>query len=266
MIAVLFSGGVDSLCCLKWAQEEFSQYNVKPIYFDVGQCYAKREIAYAAPLASANGVYELQTIPLTSLKEDRHTGHIPMRNLFFLLQVAASVNPEYEGVVFGMLKAESSEDKNPAFVRCVQKLIDSQNVSTMYRPEGKQFTIYTPFANKTKTQMIQWYLQSDYSAAELYYSVACYSEDGACGTCQSCFNRWLAFDRNGLMAEAFKVHPAKFMLDRLEKMHYNNDSPDWNAVSLGQVWKRRRWAWEVYRALNKYSIKENGISALNYIW
>jgi 7-cyano-7-deazaguanine synthase in queuosine biosynthesis len=264
VIAVLFSGGIDSLIHLWWAEEKFGARQLRLIYFDAGQCYAKRELSYAERLAVLHGL-KLDVIPLTALKEDKKTGHIPMRNLLFLLHVAASTEPEYDGVVFGMLKAESSEDKNPAFIRRTQKLIDTQFAKTMYRAEKREFIIYTPFAGYTKTQMIRWYLQRDFPAYQLYETVACYTPQGEmCGECISCANRWLAFDQIGLTPEKYLEHPADGMLHRLWLMAHNKSDSNWKAVGLIKAWKRRQWIWEMYRSLTRYCKAKYGVSVWRY--
>lgn len=287
-IAVLCSGGIDSAIHLEWARKNLFMARglmLEPIYFHVGQCYAERELRFARKVA-ASADLTLREIHLPGLEEDRETGHIPMRNLFFLLAVAASQEPKYDGVVFGMLKAESSEDKNPAFVRHVQSLIDTQFAKTMYRKERRDFIIYTPFQNYTKTQMIAWYLNRQtpastddvmgdahaYVAAmreareRLTQTVACYVPDGPmCGECLSCFNRWLAFDRLGFPLEQYQMHPAEGMLTRLRFMKYDKHDKNWAAISFGKAWKRRQWVWESFMALNQYCHRVYGVGVWRHL-
>lgn len=250
MIAVLFSGGIDSLVHLRWAEEQFGRENVQPHYFVAGQSYADREISYAKPLAESLG-YELVIKPTIQLPEDMVTGQIDLRNLIFLLHTATLRG--CEGVVFGMLLAEAPVDKNPVFVARVQEIIDSQFAVSPYRKNKKKFRIYTPFRHMPKTEMLRWYLRK-YGTEGVYESVACYTESGVmCGECISCFNRWLAFEANGLEMEKFKVHPADAMMQRISAIRRSKEHPNRASLSIGKAWKRRQWLWETYKALNKHS-------------
>lgn len=262
MIAVLFSGGVDSLVHLRWAEEKFGHKNVQPYYFNAGQSYAEREIGYAKPLAELLG-FELQVVNTLSLPEDKITGQIDLRNLLFLLHTATL--PSCEGVVFGMLLAEAPVDKNPRFVRDVQEIIDSQFDISPYRKEKKKFRIYTPFQYMPKTEMLRWYLKR-YGTEGVYESVACYTESGVmCGECISCFNRWLAFEANNLKMEQFKVHPADAMMQRISAIRRAKDHPNRASLGIGRAWRRRQWLIETYRVLNSHSKKHYGRPVLLWL-
>lgn len=262
MIAVLCSGGIDSLVHLRWAEEKFGRDAVFPIYYDVGQVYAERERRHARKVVEALG-YKLKEIRLPTLYEDRETGHVSLRNLFFLLHTA--IDPSCQGVVFGMLLAEAPVDKTPWFVSHVQRLIDSQFAATVYRKQPRWFTIYTPFESMSKTKMLEWYLRR-YNDDFLYDTVACYTEgEVMCGECISCFNRWLSFATLKLYPEAYLVHPAQGMLNRLTKLRVP-ENKDIQAIGWHQAWKRRAWVWEAWWAVDAYCREQLHVSLLKWLW
>lgn len=264
MIAVLFSGGIDSLIHLCWAMDVFGKNKVQPVYFDAGQDYAARELPAARDVCSRLGL-TLREVKLETLPMDKVTGQVELRNLLFILQTA--LFEDCTGVVFGMLKAEAPVDKNPKFVKRVQTLIDSQFAPSAYREKRKPFRVYTPFQGMTKTQMIRWYLKQHDNEGLLYRTVACYRPQGfMCGECISCFNRWLAFDRCGLNPEFYDMNPANAMLERLGAMRKDKQHKSWSAVGLLKAWKRRQWLWETYCALNAYTKASWGKNVLRVVF
>ena len=141
---------------------------------------ADREIAAARKLCARVDL-PLDIIELQYMEQDPVTGHVPFRNLTFLLAVARRMDSE--GVVFGTLLGEISEDKNPKFVRQVQKIVDGQLVSTIYAP-GRNFKIYTPYAHASKTQMLRGFLKD----------ICADMREGG-DYRQQCFFRYLRFSR-----------------------------------------------------------------------
>ena len=247
-VTVLFSGGVDSLCVARWAQARFS--DVHGVYYCVGQKYAARESSQATELAKKIHLpFNIQAALI--LREDPVTARVELRNLFFI-ELAGLGS---DAVCYGELLAEEPTDKRPVFRRRLQTLLRSQRETP--------FHIYAPFAKYTKSQMIREYIRQ-YGTEFLTDSVACFDADGACGACMSCFNRWLAWEENNLSLESYRVHPAQAMLERLQTMHRNKGARDWNAVSLGRVWARRRWLIECRRQLNRYCYRQHGVSAWRY--
>lgn len=252
MIYVLFSGGIDSLACLVWAVERYGRERVVAMYYDVGQCYAGKEIVAASAMAHMMGVtFRLRTE--FQLVENRDTAHIPMRNSMFLFGVSAL--PDADGVVLGMLKGECPPDKNPRYIRRMQAFLNAQ----LDRP----FEILCPFAKYTKTQVVWWLIQSSYS--HLYYTaerpriravcgaldllrrtVGCHDAgEIACGVCWACINRWIAFTNCALATEQFRASPGDALIDRTRRAGelFGRKVP---------VLQRIGWALEAYSALQLY--------------
>lgn len=233
MIYALFSGGIDSWAALLWAKERFQ---VEPVYIDVGQAYSQKEIAVAQELAASIGL-QLRIVSLTGLLvEDRKTGHILLRNLLFILR--ASLLEDCEGVVFGLSKGEISEDSTPEFIHQVERLLAGQFKPTIYN-RGRKFKIYIPFASKSKAQTVAW-LKQHSNIKSIYKTVGCYNPGIIpCGRCSSCFNRWAALELNHLH-EVYATHPAN--------LDWKKYDVDLRRLPWRQVWRRKRWYLEVWRA------------------
>lgn len=261
-VAVLFSGGVDSLSHLRWAQQKFGRQNVSAHYFDVGQAYADREIRRAEDLCRRLESRMLVHRPLVvPMHEEPGTAQIEYRNAFLLLWLAANREPRFSGIVFGMLRGEAPADKTRRFVRSIQALISETRLSA-YATTPQPLTIHVPFAGHTKAEMVRWYLEQ-YGNEFLELSVGCFgATEPMCGACMSCFNRWLAWRENGLAAETYACDPADWMLFRLRSMWERPSSSDWQWATLPKAAARARWMLECRRQLNRRCRELYGVSAL----
>ena len=276
MITVLCSGGIDSWACLCWACNKFGPNNVRPVYYSFRQKYSEREIAAGKKLC-ARFELELKVIELPAamlLKEFGETAHIPLRNLLFLVLSAAP--EDCNGVVFGMLLREESEDKNPKFLKQVRKLLKSQFVATPHRPEAKPFQIYTPFAHMTKAELVKWLCMTKFRKEGIFDSTACYNPIRPCGKCISCLNRWVALELNEIYDEdwlfvdrtvpssaaasfasfATRSHPFWMVLD----IALGKRKPLVEKPTLMLRWKHRHNVIEGYRAANNFCKRIWGVS------
>jgi 7-cyano-7-deazaguanine synthase in queuosine biosynthesis len=264
VITVLCSGGIDSWACLCWAVEKFGPENVRPVYYSFGQKYYEREIAAGLRLCARHGLI-LKIVRLNKVmtrKEFGETAHIPLRNLLFLILSAA---PETSnGVVFGMLLREESEDKNPKFLRQVRALLNTQFAATPHRPTAKPFEIYTPFASKTKAEVVKWLTITEFRRSGILDSVACYNPEHPCGACISCLNRWVSLELNGIYDE--------------DKLFTPETHPFWMTVAFAtkarkplapvtpwMLWKHRHNTIDGWRAANSYTKRIFGSSALKFL-
>lgn len=259
---VLFSGGVDSLVHLAWAVREFGRANVQAVYFDVGQVYAPRESARAQELADMWDVPFAILRPMR-LREDPATAQVEFRNAFLILW-AATLVPDCDGVVFGMLQGEAPADKNPRFVRRMQTLVRDMRRDSIYA-DGQTFEIHVPFARASKAAMLRWYIVR-YGRRTLQRSVGCFAADlPMCGKCWSCFNRWLAFTENSAMDGPYQQHPAEAMLQRLRGMWRNPTSRERRGWQVSRAWARRAWLWQCWRQLDRYARSTYGCSAVSMV-
>jgi 7-cyano-7-deazaguanine synthase in queuosine biosynthesis len=265
-VTVLFSGGVDSLIHARWAQAEFGACAVRAVYYDAGQPYAARESAAAAALCERLRMpFSVDRSMRLQDPDGPESSLVPFRNAFFLL--AAAADPACTGVVFGMLRGESPPDKNPRFVRRMQRLIASQCVRDYYHPETRPVRIHVPFSWSSKTQMMRWHIRR-YGTDLLALSVACHY-DGGCGRCWSCFNRWLAWRECGLPDELYAEPPAEWLLEKLREMwagrHGGSGSGWWRGVSVRSVPSRADWLLEAWRHLDAWCRHRYGTTAWRFV-
>ena len=245
MIYVLFSGGIDSLACLVWAKESFNA-DIMPVHISYGSQYEEKEAA-AVRIVLRDVYPDCWLLSIADLKEDIVTGHVPFRNTVFLTRVA--MEPDCTGIVFGMLRGETSEDKNPKFIRRLEALLQSQLVRTVYSKK-RDFAIYTPFATQTKTEVVAWLLSKGYNR-EVQQTVSCYGNTvRQCGKCQACFNRWVAFMLNGV-PQSYVSDPGEYGLNWISAFLHKGSRALPGVASL-RWWSRFRWNWEAAKALHRY--------------
>ena len=257
MIYVLFSGGIDSLGCLTWAAFHWGWENVTPVYCRIGSVYEEQELKAVDRLLGVFDCPRAMILDLQGLKEDKQTAHVPFRNLSILLKVAAL--PDCNGIVFGMLMGEASEDKGWLFARRVQMLIRSQLAATIYSP-GRKFSLYTPFAWKTKAGVVDW-LVSLGLIGLLPYTYSCYSGDAIpCGVCMACLRRWVALP--GSPNHTYRSHPAEWALRSLfgeSVWHDGRLKPRAWRVPNVLAWPG---LWQAWRALSAFF----EVSLLRLFW
>lgn len=246
MIAVLFSSGIDSWACLNWAVHNYGSKNVLPLYIDFGQSYAAKEIEHAERMCGL--LYVTLHVKKVEgvLVENSVTKHVPFRNLMFL-QMAAMYQ-DVTKIAFGMVKGDWGEDKNPAFVRDVERMLNSQLVGTLHHKISK-IEIVTPFANYTKAQVVEWLLITSRPGIEgVRETIGCYSANNeSCGQCISCFTRWVALYLNGMHSDRPDHIYVQWIVEQFSAK--NNNSKKEMAKLL---WKKRAFVFDAHKALNKH--------------
>jgi 7-cyano-7-deazaguanine synthase in queuosine biosynthesis len=134
-----------------------------------------------------------------------------MRNLF-LASYASLYDSEVSLVV---QKGEMDiPDRSNAFFTHLSAL-------TSYL-QDKCVKISTPFADWTKTQMVNWYLRNVNDQKGLMNTRSCYGvDDLPCGACSACFRRWVALTNNGLKEpytyDVLDYYRIPFYLERIVK-------------------------------------------------
>lgn len=209
---LLSSGGMDSylLACLPALRD-----NAVHVFVNMCQPYWQKEQRSALRTAQQTGgqFIRVHTTRLDQF-EDRKTGIIPFRNAMLLLNAA-----QYgDRIHFGVLHGETVGDKSVSFFRSLENAMNMSLTGTV-RSES-DMRIVTPFSKKTKADCIVDYLRDGGELAPLLATVSCYSElDGEsqhCGTCPSCFKRWvaltcaLAVDVCTRYPKHFLHHPAQW--------------------------------------------------------
>jgi len=244
---VFFSGGMDSWIHLLWARREFD--TMMALYVDFGHKYAENELRHAENLCDYLGVY-LKVVKLPFGEFEQADSFLPLRNLF-LLQIGSYFS---DNLVFGMLYHEGPPDKRSGFVTKMEKLLNAQYNDKKYFEKERKIRIWTPFATKTKTEMVSWYFKTmtdDYGftpdfVSQLMKTIGCYDPVGSCGRCISCFNRWVALTNNGL-EEEYSYYPPLWAAEQFlvgKKKRQSLVSP----LAVLYKWK---YVKEIYTAMKK---------------
>lgn len=253
-MVVLFSGGLDSRIHLHWAQQQTS--NITALYVNFGHKYAQMEIAAAKACMAPLGIpLVIRSFPLGDSEQE--DSYLPLRNLY-LLQLCTIYA---DNIVFGMLYNESPPDKRPRFVKKMERLLNSQFQEKQYYYWSRRIRILTPFQYQTKTEMLKWYLNHALNAEEeSKKTIGCYSPEGHCGRCISCYNRWLALFSNGIH-EDYNRPPYLWALERFMDGKKKRQS----LFSIGALWYKRSYVVENYGAWSKLLGYDPFILALD-IW
>lgn len=182
-----FSTGVDSLVA--------SYYLGSPelVYFDLGTKYTHNEINAIIKLAEIDSKFEEVSIDnslkvggteLSGIGETK-TDIIPYRNLM-LLSLASNYGSD---LYLAGIAGDKSRDKNPDSF-----MIMENTLNFLKEEKNKQFSVSSPFWDKTKGEIIKWFLQNNNDAEELLkVSVSCFSEDKidkGCGVCNACLRKY----------------------------------------------------------------------------
>ena len=221
---LLYSGGMDSFII---------NYIYKPdilLYIDINQPYQKLEIELIRKWMNESKtkqeliVFDLK-IPDFCIKN----GHVPLRNVFFI-EIASLFG---DVVYLGALKGETSRDKTKSFRRSINRFINYQMTDPLMLKSGKKIKVVFPLKNLTKTQALKKYLDLGGTMYDLTeYTISCYSEDGWCGECMSCFRRYVAEINNDVFHFKYKKDPFKFIEKEV------NRSFIWK---LKQIFRKEFW-------------------------
>lgn len=256
-VVVLFSGGIDSLACLQWARLKFhhATHEVVALYVNMNTCYSEKELQATELILEGMPLVNQEVMDLKFLGEyEGELGHIPMRNIF-LLEAAALHGDD---IIFGMLKGEASEDKNPAFIKLMQQLFNSQVKANLYN-KGRSIHIHTPFDTSTKTRVVEWLLANEITRTQIGQTIGCLLGN-CCGECPSCFNRWIALENNGLgdLDAYLLAHPSEWGIQHLKQMK-DKETVSNRALHNVSLWQKKNWLADVYNAYR--SAHERGIVA-----
>jgi 7-cyano-7-deazaguanine synthase len=210
---VLFSGGLDSSTCLKYALSQ--GFEPLALSFDYGQRHSS-ELEAAKRITQAWGVrHEIFTLPIHAFGGSALTDstmslpvhgetqsipstYVPARNTIFL-SVALGFAEVFmaQDIFIGISAVDYSgyPDCRPEYLEAFQKLA---NLATKAGVEGQAITLHAPLLHLSKAQTIQLgqSLGLDYGL-----TVSCYQADDqgrACGTCDSCGLRKKGFEEAGV--------------------------------------------------------------------
>lgn len=181
---LLFSGGIDSYVAYHYLEKP------RTVYFDLRSRYAMKELKVVQDLIPST------IIDMSLDLHDREYGekaYIPFRNLL----LAAMAVKYSDIVVIAGLKDDQVSDKNvDAFLKMSSLLSEL---------EGREIHVLSPFWERTKEQVVGWYIDHVGPVEDLLRTVSCYSpgERIYCGACPSCFRKWTALRSNGLSIDFY---------------------------------------------------------------
>jgi len=213
-IMLPYSGGVDSYIGYYFAKVRFK--NVIPLFVNYGQPYAKEEIESVKNTPFFDDIESIDlTRQLQFNRQDIWGEHFPSRNWLFCVLAAERI--DNMGSIW--LCAHDGEitttwgDKSLYFIEK-----GSDILSTYF---NKLIRIEFPFLNRTKGEMIKWYLNEGLSKQDMLDRVTCHNfiNGQACGECLGCCPRYVSMKINGIDEEYIgNVHEnaKKYFRDSLQ--------------------------------------------------
>jgi 7-cyano-7-deazaguanine synthase len=208
---VLLSGGLDSSAALVWAQVRYSE--LRAVTFSYGQPSRYRELAAAKRIALARGVQWTELalsdalMPRAGLLRgvdasatprfggvDRE--FVPGRNLLFATLAAAHASLWFPSGNIDLILGACAEDQS-GFPDCRPTTLAMLSAA-LCMGTGRQIGIRTPWADRTKSEIL-YAIQPDAEALALVCSSwSCYCGEGPCGTCGACVKRADGFAARGI--------------------------------------------------------------------
>lgn len=221
-IAIMFGAGIDSWCAIEHAKAHHAFAKTVVIHVDYGQPYAKQELEVVAKLKDIP-VHRVQIELANPGQQTEWKEYIfPARNL-----VLASIGSQYADDVWIVATQRKNEevgtpDKTGKFFR--------EASGTFSKFYGRSVAVRSPFMNKTKSQVVQTYLDQGGKIEDLLSTFSCYRSDGKmteprhCGWCYACFKRYNLFQSRNVEHS-------------FEKVPW--EGPNWNTYKAAEAAKGR---------------------------
>lgn len=255
---LLFSGGLDSY--ILWRLLSRSGDTPYLLYCTLEHRYQSMELQCIRALQRAHAASG-RTMPvgfagMCRLGEYEHavSAHIPLRNLLMVATAALEV-PDARTVVLGAVAGESSRDKSRRFLARTARELSFQ----LHR----DLDVTAPAQHLTKPQLVALYLRTFPTVIDralLQRTRSCYGQTTydphltGCGACMSCFRRWVAMTRNGVM-EQYASDPATFGEQTLKNVGRRGLVKIVGEVPMREWWGLARNNYEAYRAVSRHMIR-----------
>ena len=178
---LLFSGGIDSYVAWHFLDKP------QTVYFNLRSRYSAKEMVVVQRLIPSTIIEN--TINLGS-REVGENAYVPFRNL----HLALLATKYSDTIIIAGLKDDMVDDKNEDIFKDFSYL--------MSKMMGRSIQVISPFWNKTKEQVVKWYLDNGGAPYDLLNTVSCYSSSSNiyCGKCPACFRKYVALKVNGIDA------------------------------------------------------------------
>lgn len=188
---ILYSGGMDSLILGRMFPSALK------LYVDTRSAYSKKELEFLpTDVLRAPSMLNLSHI-------ERPDSIVPSRNAYLSL-VAANYGDE---IMLGATAGDASTDKDEKWAGMMTELLRYMYSSKHFTP--REIKVSLPIKDKTKAELVRWYVSDGHCIDTLVHSVSCYSsEHKHCGVCKSCTRKWLALEAEGISCdEIWHTHP-----------------------------------------------------------
>lgn len=174
LIYILFSGGIDSTCCINFYKKQ--EVEVVGLFINYGQKSTEQEYQAAKKIAA---FYKINLIKIDHISNKVYSeGQVWGRNAFFLFSALMYLNNQPGIIAIGIHGDTDYVDCDTRFINKIQEIFDSYT--------GGAIEILAPLAKYTKKQI--WdYAKSEKVPLELTYSCELGLEQ-PCGNCLSCKN------------------------------------------------------------------------------
>ena len=211
---LLFSGGLDSFIAY--------HYLGKPqtVYFHLNTKYSAKELMVVKKLIPST-IVEV-CIDFKS-REVEGSAFVPYRNL----HLALLANKYSDTIIIAGLKDDVVNDKN--------EKVFQQFSYLMSEMMERRIMVLSPFWDKTKAEVVKWFLENGGTNEELLSTISCYSDtmEKECHACRACLRKFYALAANGIHTEFTNDSLMQEYFDKaLKGNHYD---PKRNKIIIEQT-------------------------------
>ncbi|MFZ8908594.1 MAG: 7-cyano-7-deazaguanine synthase [Nitrosopumilaceae archaeon] len=212
---IVFSGGVDSVCVASYLKSKYELYGIS---FSYGQ-KANREIIAAKSFAKKLGLKKHKIVDISFMKQLYGNSNVltsskkkipskfdysivvPIRNAVFLSIASAwafTLNAKL--VAYGAHTGDKNyPDCRPSFAKKLESSFNEGEIDGIAKGLREKIEIWSPYKGGLSKSDL---LKIGYKAIgdRIFKTWSCYSSGkNHCGTCESCNNRKIAFEKSGIV-------------------------------------------------------------------
>lgn len=228
---LLYSGGMDS-----WLISKIWKPDVK-LYVDINGRYNKQEMSHLPD--------DVIVEHLDLSKFERDDKIIPLRNLY-LVMLATNYGDK---ICLGATAGDRVLDKSYEFAEKTTDLLRFLYSPQWWNPEQREIEICLDFKDKTKTEILQMYLDQGGDLETAWReSFSCYEPDeqgNVCMKCKPCFRKFISFAELGYIDEKWLPTVIPYIKQ--------NIIPDIEAGIYGRGEKEEKQIMEIYQKYKEYA-------------
>ena len=186
---LLYSGGMDS-----WLISHIWKPDLK-VYVNMHTRYSEEELKRIASEP------DVVTIDLPLGQWEREDAIIPLRNLYLVMAICNMTGDEDVDICLGATAGDRVLDKSYQFASMATELLNFLYQPQHWIPKGKKVGINLQFKGKTKTELLQEFVEQGGDMNEAFNrSFSCYNPvDGhECWQCKPCFRKFVSFSLCGM--------------------------------------------------------------------